>query len=134
MSEEAIKVLIVEDVEGIVVYMHKMLVLKGYKTFTALDGPKAVEIFEKERPQISILDVHLTYSPIDGVEVLEKIKAIDEAAVCIMVTRITDEAKIQKAKELGAAHYLLKPIDTKDMVSIVNEAADGIRNQGASDG
>ncbi len=30
-----------------------------------------VEIFQKERPQLSLIDIHMPYSPIDGVETLE---------------------------------------------------------------
>jgi DNA-binding response OmpR family regulator len=126
--------LIVDDEEGILDYTHKILELKGYQTVTALDGPAAVENFKKERPQMAIIDVFLAYSPFDGVEVLEKIKQIDKEIECIMVTRITDEEKIKKSRELGAVHYLLKPIDTKDLLAVVNEVAEKIRRKEAACG
>ena len=134
MTDQPIKVLIVDDEEGIVDYLSKILVLKGYKAFTALDGPKAVAIFEAERPDISVLDVHLTYSPIDGVEVLEKIKQIDKSAECVMVTRITDKNKIEDAKALGATHYILKPVDAKDLVAVVNRVAQKIKERRSAGG
>jgi len=131
MPETPIKVMVLDDEEGIVHYVHKILQLKGYQTLTAMEGTQAVALFERERPQISILDVHLSNSAIDGVEVLQKIKEIDPRAECIMLSRITDESKVTKAKELGALHYLLKPIDTKDLIAVVNEVAAAIRKRWA---
>ena len=134
MTDQPIKVLIVDDEEGIVDFLSKILELKGYIAFTALDGPKAVAIFEAERPDISVIDVHLTYSPIDGVEVLEKIKQIEKNAVCVMVTRITDPKKIKDAKAFGAKHYILKPVDAKDLVMVVDKLAQEIKERRSTGG
>lgn len=127
MTSEKIKVLVVDDEEGIVDFAQKMLVLKGYNAFGAKDSDKALEIFKKENPEICLLDVHLTYSPLDGVEILEEIKKINPKTECIMVSRITDEEKINKAKKLGALDYLLKPVDANDLVAAVNKVAGRIR-------
>lgn len=127
MNDKPLKVLILDDEEGIVDYMGKILKLKGYDAFTAVDADQAVAVFQEHRPDICILDVHLSNSELDGVEVLEKIKEIDGEAVCIMVTRITDQEKVDRARELGALRYLLKPIDTKDLVDVVNKTAQELR-------
>ena len=134
MTDQPIKVLIVDDEEGIVDFLSKILELKGYTAFTAMDGPKAVAIFEAERPEISVIDVHLTCSPIDGVEVLEKIKQIEKDAICVMVTRITDQRKIRDAKAFGAKHYILKPVDAKDLVAVVEKIAQEIRERKSAGG
>ncbi len=126
MKYQMLKVLIVDDEEGITDFMGKILRLRGFSTFEALDGISALEIFKKERPHINILDIRLGNSSIDGLGVLEQIKKIDPSARCIMVTRVTDETAINKAKELGAVHYLLKPIDAKEWVGVVLEVADSI--------
>ena len=131
MADKKLKILILDDEEGIVNYMGKILMLKGYDTVTACEGNAAVRLFEEHRPDICILDVHLTDSVIDGVEVLEKIKAIDTKSVCIMVTRITDPEKVSRARELGASRYLLKPIDTKDMITVVTETAQELKQEQA---
>ena len=129
MTDKQIKILILDDEEGIVDYMGKILKLKGYDVVTACVGEEAVRVFDEHRPDICILDVHLTNSVIDGVEVLEKIKAIEENAVCIMVTRITDQEKVDRARALGASRYLLKPIDTKDLIAVVNKTAQELRER-----
>ena len=121
-EQKHLKLLVVDDEEGIVDYMKKIYDNKGYVTFSATDGAVAVEIFKKERPQISLIDVHMPYSPIDGIETLRQIREIDKDAVCIMVTRITEQDKVEAAKKAGAFAYLLKPLTAGDIDKVINEA------------
>ncbi len=132
MSDPMVKVLVVDDEEGLADFMQRILQLKGYAAFMETDGIGAVNFFKNERPDIVLIDIDLGYSEIDGVEVLKRIKEIDKSAACIMVTRITDEESVKKSKEYGALHYLLKPLDSKDIVAAVNEAAEVIRKRRAA--
>ncbi|MFZ5800250.1 MAG: response regulator [Candidatus Omnitrophota bacterium] len=117
-----IKLLTVDDEQGIVEFIAKIYARKGFLTFSATDGVTAVDIFNKEHPQIVLLDVHMPYSPIDGVETLKRIKEIDKQAVCIMLTRITDKDKVEAARKLGALHYITKPLELEDLDKVVMEA------------
>lgn len=119
-----LKLLIVDDEEGIVEFLQKIYTKKGFAAFSATDGISAVDIFNKEHPQISLIDVHMPYSPIDGVETLKRIKDIDKGAICIMLTRITDRDKVEAARKLGALHYITKPIELEDLDKVVTEAKD----------
>ena len=134
MDNQMIRVLVIDDEEGLADFMQRILSLKGYAAFMETDGVGAVNFFKNERPDIVLIDIDLGYSEIDGVEVLKRIKEIDKNAVCIMVTRITDEGSVKKSKEYGAMHYLLKPLDSKDIVAAVDEAARVIRQWRASSG
>ena len=129
-----IKVLVIDDEEGLADFMQKILELKGYIAFMETDGPRAVDLFKKERPDITLIDIALGYSEIDGIEVLKRIKELDKDAICLMVTRITEPEAVKQAKKLGAMHYLLKPLDSKDLVVAVNEAAEVIKKRRASGG
>ena len=119
-----LKLLVVDDEEGIVGMIKRAYLEKGFDTFGALDGITAVDLFEKERPEITIIDVHMPFSKIDGIETLKRIKKIDKDALCLMVTRIDDKAKINAAKELGALHYIPKPLSMDELDAGVNEAVD----------
>ena len=132
MDNQMIRVLVIDDEEGLADFMQRILSLKGYAAFMETDGVGAVNFFKNERPDIVLIDIDLGYSEIDGVEVLKRIKEIDKNAVCIMVTRITDEESVKKSKEYGAMHYLLKPLDSKDIVAAVDEAGRVIRQRRAS--
>ena len=108
-----VKLLIVDDEPTIVRYIQKIYQRKGFITFGATDGIVAVEIFKKERPHLNLIDIHMPLSPIDGVEVLKRIKELDKDANCIMVTRLIDQDKVKQARNLGASAYLLKPLELK---------------------
>ncbi|MBF0504409.1 MAG: response regulator [Candidatus Omnitrophica bacterium] len=121
-----LKVLVVDDEEGLLDLTQRMLQFKcGYLTLGASDGVQAVKLYALNKPDICILDVHLDDSKLDGIDVLRQIKAINPQAKCIMITRITDEPTIKAAKELGAAAYLLKPLDSREWIKVVMEVAEG---------
>lgn len=126
-EQKHLKLLVVDDEEGIVDYMKKIYDNKGYITFSATDGAAAVEIFKKERPHISLIDVHMPYSPIDGIETLKQIKEVDKDALCIMVTRITEQDKVNASKEAGAFAYLLKPLAAEDIDKVIAEAREKLK-------
>jgi len=121
------KLLIVDDEEGIVFFMKKIYEKRGYAVFGATDGITAVEIFKKKRPEIIFIDIHMPYSPIDGIEVLKRIKDIDKNAYCVMITRIDDKQAIVRSKELGALHYIPKPFETEDLDKCIDEVKEKLK-------
>lgn len=125
-----LKLLIVDDEEGMVDMIQRIYKKKGFLTFGASDGIKAVEIFEKERPEVNFIDLHMPYSPIDGIETLRRIKEIDKNANCVILTRIHDEQPIQQAKEFGALHYITKPYEIEDLDKCIEEIKQKIGWQG----
>jgi two-component system OmpR family response regulator len=121
-SPQTLKLLIVDDEPGIVDFIQKIYQRKGFVTFGATDGIAAVDIYRKESPQISLIDVHMPYSPIDGVETLKRIRDINNNAACIMVTRITEKDKVEASRALGASAYLLKPFELEELDKAILEA------------
>jgi DNA-binding response OmpR family regulator len=117
------KLLIIDDEETIVNFTKRFYEKKGFTVFGATDGVTGVELFRKERPEVTIIDIHMPFSPIDGIETLQKIKEIDKDAPCIMATRITEKDKIESAKKYGASCYLVKPFMIKDLDKAIKEAA-----------
>ncbi len=126
MKRSSIKILVVDDEEDIAHYTAKILQLDGFQAFKAVDGTQAWEIFEKERPQICLIDVHLGYSKISGMQLLERIKKADKNTECIMITRITDQETINKSKDLGVEHYILKPVANEVWLEKVHVIADAL--------
>ena len=120
-EQKQLKLLIVDDEPTIVEYIQKIYQKKGFATFGAADGIAAVEIFQKERPDINLIDIHMPFSPIDGVETLRRIKEIDKDAGCIMVTRITEKQKVEESKKYGASAYILKPLELEELDRAITE-------------
>jgi len=123
------KILVVDDEEGIVFLVQKIYQKKGFITFGANDGLTAVEIFQKERPDITFIDIHMPFSPIDGIETLKRIKQIDENANCVMLTRIYDDNSILQTKALGAMHYITKPFEIEDLDKCISEVQDKLEGE-----
>jgi two-component system OmpR family response regulator len=119
---QGLKLLIVDDEPGIVDFIQKIYQRKGFTTFGVTDGIAAVDIYQKEKPEITLIDVHMPFSPIDGVETLKRIRDINNNAACIMVTRITEKEKVDASRSLGACAYLLKPFELEDLDKTILEA------------
>ncbi len=104
------KILIVEDVEfnrDLIV----QLLEENYEILTAVDGAVGVELAERERPDLILMDLSLP--GVDGWEATRRIKA-NEALRNIPIIALTAHAMrgdAEKARACGCNDYLSKPID-----------------------
>lgn len=113
------KLLVVDDEPGIVDFIQKNYNRKGFTTFGALDGITAVEICKKEKPHVSLIDIHMPLSEINGIETLKRIKEVSSDTYCIMVTRVAEKEKIQASCDIGAFTYIFKPINLEQLDAVV---------------
>ena len=120
-KEEEYKILVVDDEEEICLLTKSFLSKRGYKVFTAGTEAEVLNIVNKEHPQLVLLDVRL--KEVSGIDVLSKIKQVDNNSKVIMVTALDDEESISKAKSQGANEYITKPF-TPDYL---NELIEKIR-------
>lgn len=108
-----IKILIVDDEQGICDSIKKPFSYIGFTVFTATTAGKALGIFEKNKPKIIFLDIVMP--DIDGLDLLKKFKQLDPGVIVIMVTAKGDEETQKKAMELGADEYMTKPFSFDDL-------------------
>ncbi len=113
------KVLIIEDDKAIVDILIMILRQEGYETDFAFNGPSGIKKFEKNLPDVVLLDIKMPR--MDGIEVLEKLKKIDEKPIVIMISgHGTIETAVQTTK-LGAYDFISKPFDVERLkLTIVN--------------
>ena len=121
MRDKGVKILVVDDEPDVLEVMQDIFSKKGFTVFAALESDTALAIFDRERPKICIIDVHMPKSTLDGIALLERIRQESESIYSIMLTRITDKEKIDAAKELKANHYVLKPIDFPELLALIQE-------------
>ncbi|PIU41143.1 MAG: two-component system response regulator [Candidatus Omnitrophica bacterium CG07_land_8_20_14_0_80_42_15] len=111
------KILTVDDELGIDSFFYEFFTLRNFKVFTAASGKKAIKIAQRERPKIVLLDINMR--GMDGMEALEKIKAIDKGIVVIMVTGVKDDDIMKKALSKGADDYITKPLSLEYLEKVV---------------
>ncbi|TFZ08769.1 response regulator [Ramlibacter humi] len=109
-------VLVVEDEAGIADVLVAYLRRDGLDAQVARDGPQALEMFRRLRPDFVLLDIQLP--GIDGVEVLREIRAESDAPVMMVTARAEDLDKLL-ALRLGADDYVVKPFSPPEVVARV---------------
>ncbi|MGH4122264.1 MAG: response regulator transcription factor [Clostridium sp.] len=109
------KILIVEDDPTISDIIKLNLNIVNYNTKQAYDGQEAIELIEKEKFDLIILDVMIP--KMDGFGVMEKIKHIDVPV--IFLTARDSLADRVKGLKMGADDYIVKPFETIELLARV---------------
>lgn len=102
------KILFIEDEQAIQKTFGEFLAEAGYKVISALDGELGLNLAEKEKPDLILLD--LVLPKVHGLEVLSGLKKNEETKdiPVIILTNIEEAKDVEKALELGATAYLVK--------------------------
>jgi len=113
------KVLVVDDERGVRDSI-RMLLKAKYEVSVAASGTEAVTQLAEIQPEVVLLDMRMP--DMTGIEVLQRIKAIDPSIEVILVTAYATVDTARKALRLGAFDYLTKPFDPQELESIVQRA------------
>jgi len=111
-----IKFLIVDDEQDVVDNVSELFTLRNYAVVTATSGKKALELVDKEKPNIIILDIRMP--DINGIDVLKEVKKNYPKIRVIMLTGIEDEATKNMAMALGASGYFTKPYSYAELIEL----------------
>lgn len=90
----------------------------------ANNGLEALDLVEQHKPDILVLDIIMPH--LDGIGVLEKISSQTAKPKVIMLTAFGQESITQRAVELGADYYILKPFDFTVLATRIRQLADGV--------
>ena len=111
------KILVVDDDLELLRLIAFALRQAGYMVLEAQDGPQALAVFERERPDLVLLDVNLPR--LNGFEVLKKLRAASEGLPVMMLTVRTGEEDQVRGLDLGADDYLGKPFSPRTLLARV---------------
>ena len=114
--------LIVDDSEFARLHLMEMMTelmseLEGIKFETAVGGLEAIEIYEKLRPDLVMMDIVMP--GLDGVETVRRICQSDPGARIIMVSSLSYQEKVKQAIVAGARHFVVKPIKPEILYRVV---------------
>lgn len=120
MSEEISKILAVDDEEiNLELISAVFLDSPEIKVFTATDGNQALEIIQKQVPDVIVLDIRMP--KMDGIQVLEILKSQPETSHIPVVVLSGDERERKRALRMGANDFISKPFDIEEVkLRIIN--------------
>jgi len=111
------KILAVDDDLELLRLIAFALRQSGYLVVEAQDGPSAMSVFERERPDLVILDVNMPR--LNGFEVLKRIRAGGSPTPVMMLTVRSAEEDQVRGLDLGADDYLAKPFSPRTLLARV---------------
>jgi CheY-like chemotaxis protein len=119
------KVLVVDDEAHIRKFVIALVKALGDpEILQAANGTEALEIYERERPVLVLLDVNMPR--IDGIETLRRMKAMDPDCAVIMLTSLVNRQTVEECLHLGALAYLRKDNPPDDMLARLKKIVDGV--------
>ena len=106
------KILVADDEASIRRILETRLKMAGYDVVVTEDGEEAVEVFNKENPDLVVLDVMMP--KMDGYGVTREIRRTSDIPI-IILTALGDVSERITGLELGADDYVIKPFSPKEL-------------------
>ncbi|MGV0024380.1 response regulator [Phormidesmis priestleyi] len=120
-SDSPTRILLIEDNEANQRLMSDYLGYCGYSVCALSEGTQLASVMEQFQPQIVLLDLKLP--TIDGYTLLEQIRQREDwqSVPVIVVSAYAFQRDQQRALELGARRYLVKPIRLSHLTDVIEE-------------
>jgi two-component system KDP operon response regulator KdpE len=119
MSEQPVRVLVVDDEPQIRRLLRVSLGAQGYQVREAAHGEEAITMTATERPDVIILDLGLP--DLDGLDVLRRIREWTDTPIVVLSVREQEAEKV-KAFDLGADDYVTKPFGMAELLARIQTA------------
>lgn len=121
------KILVVDDDLNICELLRLYIEKEGFNVVTANDGMEALKLFEKENPELIMLDIMLP--GLDGWQVCREVRKTSQCPI-IMLTAKGEVFDKVLGLELGADDYVVKPFEAKEVVARIRAV---LRRTGKTD-
>jgi two-component system nitrogen regulation response regulator NtrX len=130
----ALDILIVDDESDIRELVSGVLEDEGFGTRTAADSDSALAAIHARRPSLVLLDVWLQGSKLDGLELLDEIKARDPSIPVLVISGHGNLDTAVAAIRKGAADFIEKPFEADRLLLLVRRATETerLRRENAS--
>lgn len=113
------KILIIEDDLDFALSLKLALATEGHTADIASTGEEGLEFFASQNYAVTVTDIKLP--GIDGIEVIKKIKAINDQARVFVMTGFRDQVLTDRAREAGSQGAFLKPFGIVEFSNRINE-------------
>ena len=134
VMENKPKILIVDDEENICELVRLYIEKEGFDAIIANDGQEAVAKFNKEKPDLILLDIMLPIK--DGWQVCREIRAQSKVPIVMLTAKGETFDKVL-GLELGADDYVVKPFEPKELIAriraVLRRSADSVDEKADED-
>ncbi len=127
-SEEKIRLLVVDDDEGMVATLRDILGASGYGVDVAFSGREAVERVKTQTPDGILMDIRMP--GMNGLEAFRKTKKLAPESFVIFMTAFSESGLVDDARREGALEVVPKPLDLSGLLELIAGAADSTVGQG----
>ncbi len=107
------KILVADDERNITDVCKRYLELEGYHVVIANDGEEAMNVFEREMPDLVVLDLMMPKK--NGWEICDEIRVRQDTPI-IMLTALGEERERLAGLTMGADDYICKPFSPRELV------------------
>jgi len=114
------KVLIVDDEERVVQSIAGVLEDEGFRVVAARSGEEAIGVFQREEPDITLLDIWMP--GMDGIEVLKRLRSIAPDCLVVMISGHATISTAMTAVKLGAFDFIEKPLSLDVLLMTIRRA------------
>ena len=119
------RILVIDDEAAIRDSLRMILEYEGYEFLGAASGQDGLAMVERENPDLVFLDIKMP--GMDGLEVLQRIKAADETVPVVMISGHATVTTAVDATKLGALDFIEKPLASERVLVTIRNALDRSR-------
>lgn len=118
------RILFVDDEESIVILVHQILERLGYKVESTTSPVDALELFRSKPDQFDLVITDMAMPKMTGDTLVKEIHKIKPDIPIILSTGFSERIDEKKAKEIGIAGYIEKPVDSHDYAMKIRKVLD----------
>ncbi|HUT68212.1 MAG TPA: response regulator transcription factor [Dehalococcoidales bacterium] len=127
MSPKKTLVLVADDDVRMLRMIKRMLELEGFQVLVANNGDSALKTFDKETPDLVLLDIMMP--DMDGYAVCQRIREFSQVPIIMVTARGDDKEKVE-GLDIGADDYVTKPFSASELAARVRAV---LRRVGSQD-
>lgn len=124
------KILIVDDDPDILDLLRLTLSRSGNEVLTAMTGKEAIGVIAESNPDVAFVDIRLRNS--SGLDLLNDIIRLYPETTVIIMTGYQDMGTAIKAMQGGAFDYISKPVDTSQLINLIERALEAKKTETTS--
>ena len=113
-------ILIVDDDHQVREVLHQIFLSAGYTCRLAQNGAEGVQVFQSARPPLTVTDLKMPV--MDGIGLLQKVRALDGDAAVIVLTGAPDIKTAIDSLKLGAYDFIMKPVNVDELLIAAERA------------